>query len=526
MSKKSSSVNTLRPGPYSKLISRFYEPLILLTALGKTRGAHLPAPYDSTTLQLKRRRLLRNLSYLCDYEKGGDTTCSIGIEEREECFNIWVASNRAKGVETMVSFLKPALGNVKRIIGLDKENRKHEEEEFIRNCIEFAKSRVRKEIRMFITAMKRFKACLDRNQIPTDADLMAWVDRFDLWENYSIVEACHLAYKERKAPQLERLSDIVNKHLGPSVSADAFKEFRHYLGRLAHHVRAPKQVLEDAPELDRLFDEYHVYPVAPKPSNPRPLIDRKTTLSSMLVRMLPTGDPRLPGYQESLDALDKKLGILNRVHDRYTNKNFKPIVHAEILVLEHFYQGQRTFVDNDKYIGCSKPACYCCHLYFRHHPSRPVEPESHQNVYPNWGVPALDGGTEDPRWIPQRDLLIKILEPIRLDALDQISRRANPCKRHADSMTGITMSTLALSLDPGAASIGETPCIRRVFLTRKLTLPKCRASQGLDIGANPQLDPLFDIDSASEKNSIGSPPELLRDYASDCSSDSDGGAAL
>ncbi|KAI1485379.1 hypothetical protein F5X96DRAFT_347402 [Biscogniauxia mediterranea] len=509
MSKKSSSVNNaLRPGPYSKLISRFYEPLILLRALGKTRGAHLPAPYDSTTLQLKRRRLLRNLSYLCDYEKGGDTTCSIGIEEREECFNIWVASNRAKGVEAMVSFLKPALGNVKRIIGLDKGDMKHEEEEeFIRNCIEFAKSRVRKEIRMFIAAMKKFKACLDRNQIPTDANLMTWMGRFDLRENCSVVEACYLTYKERKAPQLERLSAIVDKHLGLSASADAFEVFRHYLGRLAHHVRAPKQVLEDASELDRLFDEYHVYPVAPKPSNPRPLIDRKTTLSSMLVRMLPTGDPRLPGYQESLDALDKKFGILNQVHDRYTNKNFKPIVHAEILVLEHFYQGQRTFVDNDKYVGCSKPACYCCHLYFRHHPSRPVEPESHQNVYPNWGVPALDGGTEDPRWIPQRDLLIKILEPIRRDALDQISRQANPCKWHADSMTGITMSTLALSLDPDAANI---------------------ASQGrLDIGANPQLDhPLFDIDSSSEKNSIGSPPELLRDYASDCSSGSDGGAAL
>ncbi len=38
-------------------------------------------------------------------------------------------------------------------------------------------------------------------------------------------------------------------------------------------------------------------------------------------------------------------------------------VHAETLMMEHFYFNQLHFFGNDRYIGCSKPSCYYCDLW-------------------------------------------------------------------------------------------------------------------------------------------------------------------
>ncbi|KAI1499253.1 hypothetical protein F5X99DRAFT_420058 [Biscogniauxia marginata] len=519
------TTNQQRRGPYLKLISRFYEPLILLTALGKTRGAHISAPYDPTPFHSKRRRLLRNLSYLCDYDKGGDTTCSIGLEERPECFNFWVASNKASSGGRIIQFLQSTLVDVQRIIVLEERERFHEEEAFIRKCIEFARPRVNKEIRLFLRYAKRCKKYLDREKVAADAQIVTWLEQFDLGEDMLAVDVCYLAYRERKASHMQWLSEKIDASSNVDSSFEetiaAFRDFRHCLGRLAHHVRAPKEVLEDSPGFHRLFDEYDVRLVKTGPSNPRPSADALTELSSILGRMLPAKDSNLTGYRESLIALDQKFNIHSRVHACYRNKNFKPRVHAEIQILEHFYKGNLTFVDNDSYIGCSKPACYCCHLYFRHHPYRPVEPESHQNIWLNWGVPHLPDGGNDRGYKVQRDLLIKMLESIRKEALDQIIQRACPLRRHADSETGITKSIMSLSLGVNTARASSPE-------TRAAAVYLDTVTSGANPNVGRQPDPPPDTDSSSTKEAVDSSGDLPEDCASDSGSgsDSDGGASL
>ena len=48
--------------PYHKVLSRFYERLVLLQLLGKSRGNHQPKPHDLNAGQALRRDFLRNLS--------------------------------------------------------------------------------------------------------------------------------------------------------------------------------------------------------------------------------------------------------------------------------------------------------------------------------------------------------------------------------------------------------------------------------------------------------------------------------
>lgn len=230
-----------------------------------------------------------------------------------------------------------------------------------------------------------------------------------------------------------------------SGRAAAFETVRHLLGRLAHHVRAPKQIIDDFSLLEDMFQRYFVRQVPALPNIPRPTPDNLTTLVSILKRMLPEGHSALPKYETALLNLDQKVQIHKRVLNQYQSPSFQPKVHAEIQVLEYFYENTLYFAGGDRYISCSKPSCYCCYLYIRNHPLDVVEPASHKNLYLNWGLPLLNGGVDDPNFKHQRNLLNKMLETIRREALDQISRQRIGPKVHPDSLTGITPSLSTVS---------------------------------------------------------------------------------
>ncbi|KAI8959090.1 hypothetical protein F5Y11DRAFT_334117 [Daldinia sp. FL1419] len=436
--------------PYSKLLHRFYEPLILSKVLGRTRGTHTSAPQDNGDDQRRCRRLLRNLSYLCDYDKGGDTTSSIALEDSEQCYVFWIASNATRTGNKIVEFLESSLAKVYRIVTTTEDQRRSLEAEFTRACIDFAKSRVKNEVNLLSGAARKCKAHIDNEDRGADSRLANWLEQFISIKEKPIADACLQAYNQRKAPESRLLEDRTYTGNGDTSfykHASPFTDVRHRLGRLAHHIRAPKEIIEDSLELVHLFDVYKVRLVKPPASNSPPCADSLTKLDGILKRMLPANDPRLDEYTEASVSLDHRFQITQRIRKQYGSKSFKPRVHAEIQILEHFCAKQLRYVDNDRYIGCSKPACYCCYLYFSHHNSMPVKPESHQKIYLNWGLPALPNGSDDPGYIPQRDLMNKMLETIRKDALAQIIRQAGPLTSHPDSLTGITVSTKAFPVD-------------------------------------------------------------------------------
>ncbi|TLS24270.1 hypothetical protein PpBr36_09083 [Pyricularia pennisetigena] len=140
-------------------------------------------------------------------------------------------------------------------------------------------------------------------------------------------------------------------------------------------------------------------------------------------------------YQTALQELDRRHGILKTIKER--NNLNKPCVHAEILVLEHFWVDNRTFAFGDRFIGCSKPACYCCKRCIEGHPMGCVVPDSHEKFYPNWSPPLL--GVEGRGFPLRRKALQTIIESYRVSALEQILQRSGRAARwHPDSVTAIT----------------------------------------------------------------------------------------
>ncbi|KAJ3458305.1 hypothetical protein MRS44_012414 [Fusarium solani] len=124
----------------------------------------------------------------------------------------------------------------------------------------------------------------------------------------------------------------------------------------------------------------------------------------------------------------------------YDRGDIQSRVHAELQMLEFFHRDDRVFVENDRYIACSKLACLCCKLYFRHHPGFYVEPDSHQKVYTNWRPILLHKAEEDPRFLEQRALLGKVGRDIGNMLQDHIALQRTSVVLQPDSITNITTS--------------------------------------------------------------------------------------
>ncbi|KAK5069386.1 hypothetical protein LTR51_008636 [Lithohypha guttulata] len=97
-------------------------------------------------------------------------------------------------------------------------------------------------------------------------------------------------------------------------------------------------------------------------------------------KMRPTSAPTPSTYQ-CVDHTELALtsGLAHRQSGTY--------VHAELLVLNHFYRRNLAFAEDIAYIGCSKLSCYCCHLYMQLHPRATLSRPCHGNTWARWAMP-------------------------------------------------------------------------------------------------------------------------------------------
>jgi hypothetical protein len=232
----------------------------------------------------------------------------------------------------------------------------------------------------------------------------------------------------------------------------AFLLTRHYIGRLGSHLKAARILTTAGWRLPKLFENFKIRTrPAPKPPLLPPPTDQLTTLDGIIKRMLPSYSEETLRYQEALATMDIKFDILNRLKAQFKDKDFTPRVHAELNLLEYFHMKRLPFVDDDRFIACSKPACYCCYHYISLHPGGFVRPSSHGIRYINWRAPDLIDETDELEKKHQENVLNKLIAQIRLDALRQIEQRRGPSPWHPDSTTGITYSKKQNTLVGGIA---------------------------------------------------------------------------
>jgi hypothetical protein len=256
------------------------------------------------------------------------------------------------------------------------------------------------------------------------------------------IELCNFAYNDRNLVYIDQLAALAlqeENRLGPTSRRSSFALVRHHILRLAHHIRAPKALVDDSCHLGHLLHTYEVRGIDPIPSVPAPVRDSHTNLRGILNRMYKTTGEEKKNVEDGLLYLNRASDsiIFEHFMDQYEQPY--PQVHAEVQVLELFYKRRLSFADDDRFIACSKPACLCCELYFKHHPARMVLPSSHRKVWTRWSPPLVEAfAKNDVAAREQKQIMSKITQDLREQVINQVLRRSQASRWHPDSKTCIT----------------------------------------------------------------------------------------
>jgi len=91
--------------------------------------------------------------------------------------------------------------------------------------------------------------------------------------------------------------------------------------------------------------------------------------------------------QAGLEKLDQKFGLSDKLISEGTARVWRLKVHAELILLNKIRTTNFEFAYNDRYIGCSKPACYCCSMYMEAQHDKCEFYGHHDVAYLTWQAP-------------------------------------------------------------------------------------------------------------------------------------------
>lgn len=163
----------------------------------------------------------------------------------------------------------------------------------------------------------------------------------------------------------------------------------HSIGRLLSYYYDVDILSSARRHWPRLFEDFEVHwvPSASSftPTIPRAKLDAATIIGKMW------NEPLKSEYTKYAARLENS-GISLNAEITHIAKTFKTTVHAEVNLHAHVLRllrgqpGQEApvFFNGTKHIGCSKPTCLLCQLWFVTHPSDIRVREGHKNLYAEW----------------------------------------------------------------------------------------------------------------------------------------------
>lgn len=176
------------------------------------------------------------------------------------------------------------------------------------------------------------------------------------------------------ASRASRSAGMVMAHSADSVLSRA----RHYIGRLSSWHRVAKDVVLLGERFCSLLATCEIAVVEP----PKSLNHMIRTLDGGLEKTIGRVLPNHRGHPLVTAALAR---LKSTIADLPTEMETFP--HAEVVILEHFSVQNFAFANQDQYVACSKPSCYCCKLYFDVHPLVAKLGRYHGNLWMKWSIP-------------------------------------------------------------------------------------------------------------------------------------------
>ncbi|GFN20181.1 nucleic acid/nucleotide deaminase domain-containing protein [Aspergillus tubingensis] len=453
-------------------LRRLYEPLSLLQTLGNVRGWRIRAPdipqdYSGFNAIKSHRSFVDALAYACAYKKEPAYVTAVALEKRPEEIVVWLAAN--KNVEdNVVGFAQDVLIIVQWLARnpsaqLGTEDGQQALNLLTSRVLRFNAPKIYAYYEQLMRAAPQVIAKLSNGQHegnPNVANLKHWLSQHLQRDGLQLqeVDMAKLAViSHNSRDTFEVLRNIAMESHDPHPFERLFK----LLGKLGKHVIMSKRIVEGAIFLRSDFARgMRLERVPASPELPLPFSSRKYNIDGISNRMFSSNSAEKQRFLARLRTIwDTSEWDKNLAKKHLAGES---IVHAELLILDHFEKTGGDFLDNsDKYIGCSKPACYLCYHYICNHPGRYIRPSSHQKLYMRWRLPdiSITEPNAATRFKDQEQILNNLINLVRRELRNDIETGVGKMKGCPDSTAGGTSTMFeletGLEADMGSLSFQE-----------------------------------------------------------------------
>ncbi|KAL4780087.1 hypothetical protein BJX76DRAFT_364606 [Aspergillus varians] len=419
--------NTHKP----KELRRLYEPLgILYELTGKdvtSLRSNLSTSAQGINIMQRRRNFVDAIAFLGAYGKG----CEIAVAiERQPDGLIFRVAGTGDIDGTVIPFLNKLLGLLSDILKLEQGVlRADKGEQILLSLSEFAVDFAQEKVFAYYMKLLHNSA---RVCVP---DMTAGLNEahretlnFKAWfqENFYknglplsqedmklLAKECFKARQDGLFQPLREFTYQGNEHV------TYFEKFYKQLRKLSMTFDMTSQLLESAISLREDFaNDLAAESIPSSPNLPIPLLPRKLDMKGIAHRMF-SDSSRSNDFFQKLERTAPP-GLIQAL-ERHS-REVRTEVHPELLVTNYFDTlSDGVFIDkSDKYIGCTKPSCYLCHLFISYHPARYSAISSSSRICLNWRLPDISPKENNAlvRTGIQKNILRKLIDTIR-NQLDQ-----------------------------------------------------------------------------------------------------------
>lgn len=250
-------------------------------------------------------------------------------------------------------------------------------------------------------------------------------------------------------------------------SKECWSNLWHAVSRTLAYLQSVRFILLARSKWPQLFHSFKISFLASSTKGKTPA--RQASLAAEKIAGRMSGDKsKIEDIKERARKLqDFKLDTL--IQKEYQNKEFRPIVHSEVLLLDYVDRkggaAASMFFNDWAYIGSSKPTCKLCHYYFQAYAeihSRRVEcRNTHGNIYLYWRIPDIlpSQGPEGIR--NARKKMERVLDWVRddtdkvLDDATGTTRKANDSDTFSKRLSTLREDESQADVDDLASDLGQ-----------------------------------------------------------------------
>ncbi|KAE8133562.1 hypothetical protein BDV38DRAFT_296065 [Aspergillus pseudotamarii] len=432
-------------------VREFYEMVCLTYSLSPVRGNRIKpvssAERDGFYVAKCRRDFADAIAYFCAYSCDPDNVTAVALGRKDTKAVIWIASNANVSPEVL-NFLDNDVLNMVQRLAKTKQGQLPSDEHrtvtgLLGNILDFTRKKIFKYYKATITVWRKIgelSKAEGLDKTTTDPGMFCGWFKSKFYKSGDMLEecdmprlaiSCYIAHADGTFGILEHRSSQGNEK-GPD-----YERLYKLLSKLGKHIRLFKRMIHAIEALRRDFCEgFVVEPITasiPK-AIPLPKLNEQG-LEKIVACVFQEEDERHQFYHHFNQFYNKE----------YTSQSLQRCkrgrarVHAEILLIDFFDKFDANFLDDDdKYIACSKPACYLCYQYIRQHPDNYTLPPTHQKLYYAWSLPIIRANDRNciDKFARHTRFLNQVTETLRSDLRDEVQRKLAPRKNHADSTAG------------------------------------------------------------------------------------------